>query len=239
MGAPSEVSPKQLRELHIRAVAPDTGITNITANQENAHAARKLYLSAVVLTVATALGAAQYGWWRYMTIADPSGDGHRHRPQDQLQEQQRRFLFFLGAGKRSGRTRLLDRLQIVAAGRSTPDIVFVTRSDPKYGGRRICAFFERDDCDIARLGTRFHRGRRGVRLSRSAKTQKVKLSCPLRSSRGPAVQSRTRAGMRSDPSTPDTIARPPHLEREFKPPSPRSPSPLRRSARACGARRPR
>src|ERR1700694_2775225 len=24
---------------------------------------------AVVLTVATALGAAQYGWWRYMTIA--------------------------------------------------------------------------------------------------------------------------------------------------------------------------
>jgi hypothetical protein len=34
------------------------------------HTQRRSYIGlALVLTIATALGAAQYGWWRYMTIA--------------------------------------------------------------------------------------------------------------------------------------------------------------------------
>ena len=60
----------------------------------------------------------------------------------------------------------LDRLQkALRSCRSTPHIVFVTRSDTKYGRRRICAFSERDDCDIARFRSRFHRRRGGIRLS--------------------------------------------------------------------------
>jgi len=70
----------------------------------------------------------------------PSGDRHGYGPEDQLQEQQRGFLFFLDARKRSGGTGQLDRLPIVAGGRSTPDIVFVARSHPEYGGDGYARF---------------------------------------------------------------------------------------------------
>ncbi|HMI94987.1 MAG TPA: hypothetical protein VK479_00645 [Micropepsaceae bacterium] len=44
------------------------------ASMGRTHTLRASYIGlAVVLTVATALGAAQYGWWRYMTIATHQG----------------------------------------------------------------------------------------------------------------------------------------------------------------------
>src|SRR3954470_24204696 len=45
-----------------------------TASMGRTHVLRASHIGlAVVLTVATALGAAQYGWWRYMTIATHQG----------------------------------------------------------------------------------------------------------------------------------------------------------------------
>jgi len=45
-----------------------------SASMERTRTLRASYIGmAVVLTVGTALGAAQYGWWRYMTIATHQG----------------------------------------------------------------------------------------------------------------------------------------------------------------------
>src|SRR5258706_11598080 len=45
-----------------------------TASMGRTHMLRASHIGlAVLLTVATAIGAAQYGWWRYMTIAAHQG----------------------------------------------------------------------------------------------------------------------------------------------------------------------